>query len=217
MADRLDLYFRGHTIPVESHTEQGMGQHSKRPEHALIFRCSTTADEKQDLVFGAYICAELEDNKYIAKEIGLFHRDGHPEELRVLDRFVKGSAFEFGTLKTFRRKVFLKYLKAGSLIVAYDTPSEISRIAVKWNKSTKHRRAFSCYFRLFQDKKTGKIRPSGYEPGLSIESLDAAKAIYRLIKYKFVLVPFPPCPSLPVPNTVRRLEESEAVAGRFAD
>lgn len=29
------------------------------------------------------------------------------------------------------------------------------------------------------------MRPSGYEPGISIESLDAAKAIYRPIKYKF--------------------------------
>jgi hypothetical protein len=79
----------------------------------------------------------------------------------------------------------LKYLKAGALIVAYDAPPQISRIAVKWNKSLKRRRAFSFYFRLFKDKKTGKIRPSGYEPGISIESLDASKAIYRLIKYKF--------------------------------
>jgi hypothetical protein len=38
---------------------------------------------------------------------------------------------------------------------------------------------------MFSDKKTGKRRPSGYEPGISIESLDAAKAIYRPIKYKF--------------------------------
>src|SRR5271165_6765418 len=84
----------------------------------------------------------------------------------------------------FRRKVFLKYLKGGALIVAYDAPFEISRIAVKSNKSLKRRRAFSFYFRLFKDK-TGKTRPSGFEPGLSIESLDASKAIYRLIKYKF--------------------------------
>jgi len=103
----------------------------------------------------------------------------------VLDRFVKDSTFELGTVEEFRRKVFLKYLKASTLIVAYNAPFEISRIAVKWNKSLKWRRAFSFYFRIFQDKKTGKMRPSGYEPGLSIESLDAAKAIYRLIKYKF--------------------------------
>ena len=122
---------------------------------------------------------------YVAKEIGLFYRDGHPEEFRVLNRFVKGSAFELGTVNEFRRKVFLKYLKAGGLIGAYDTPFEISRIALKWNKSLKRRRAFSFYFRMFQDKKTGKVRPSSFEPGLSIESLDASKAIHRLIKYKF--------------------------------
>jgi hypothetical protein len=46
-------------------------------------------------------------------------------------------------------------------------------------------RAFSFYFRMFWDKKAGKMRPSGYEPGISIESIDAAKAIYRPIKFKF--------------------------------
>ncbi len=168
-----------------SQKEHWRGGHAREPEHALIFHCATTADEKQDLLFGAYICAQLKDAQFVAKEIGLFHRGGHPEELRVLKRFVKGSAFELGTEDEFRRKVFLKYLKAGALIVAYDAPSEISRIAVKWNKSMKRRRAFSFYFRLFRDKKTGKIRPSGFEPGISIESLDAAKAIYRPIKYAF--------------------------------
>ena len=88
-------------------------------------------------------------------------------------------------MEEFRRKVVLKYLKAGALIVAYDAPFLVSRLAVKWNKSTKTRRAFSFYFRMFWDKKAGKMRPSGYEPGIAIESMDAAKAIYRPIKYKF--------------------------------
>jgi hypothetical protein len=38
---------------------------------------------------------------------------------------------------------------------------------------------------MFWDKKAGKMRPSGYEPGISIESIDASKAIYRPIEYKF--------------------------------
>ena len=63
------------------------------------------------------------------------------------------------------------------IIVAYDAPFQTSRIAAKWNRSTKRRRAFSFYFRLCHDKKTGAIRPSGFEPGISVESLDAAKAI----------------------------------------
>jgi len=182
---RLDLYFRSHALPDKSQEEYRTEQRAIEPEHALILHCATTADQRQDLLLGAYICAQLEDDQYVAKEIGLFHRDSHPDELRVLKRFVKGSTFELGTAEDFRRKIFLKYLKALALIVAYDAPFQISRIAVKWNKSLKHRRAFSFYFRMFRDKNTGQIRPSGYEPGLSIQSLDGSKAIYRLIKYKF--------------------------------
>jgi hypothetical protein len=118
MADRLDLCFRAHAIPAISQKEDPRGGHARKPEHALIFHCATTADKNQDLLLGAYICAELKDAQFVAKEIGLFHRGGHPEELRVLDRHVKDSAFDIGTEEEFRRKVFLKYLKAGALIVA---------------------------------------------------------------------------------------------------
>jgi hypothetical protein len=185
VTDRRDLFFRAHTVPVTPQKEYRSKRPATQPKHALLFRCETRSDEKKEFLFGAYICAELEGAEYVAKEIGLFHRKEHPEEFRVLTRFVKDSIYELGTEEDFRRKVFLKYLKAGALIVAYDAPREISRIAVKWNKSTKARKAFSFYFRMFQDKTTGKMRPSGYEPGISIESLDAAKAIFRPIKYKF--------------------------------
>jgi len=185
VADRLDLFFRAHTIPVTPQKEYRSKRRAHQSKRALIFRCATTGDEKKELLFGAYICAELKNDEYVAKEIGLFYRESHPEEFQALARFVRDSAYEFGSVEEFRRRVFLKYLKAGALMVANDAPFEISRIAIKWNKSTKTRRAFSFYFRMFRDKKTGKMRPSGYEPGISVESLDAAKAIYRLIKYKF--------------------------------
>jgi len=185
VTDRLDLFFRAHTIPVTAQKEYRSKRRATKPKGALIFRCASTGDERKDLLFGAYVCAELESEEYVAREIGLFYRDGQPEEFRALTRFVKGSAYELGRVEEFRRCVFLKYLKARALIVAHDAPREISCIAIKWHKSAKTRRAFSFYFRMFWDKKTGKMRPSGYEPGISIESLDAAKAIYRPIKYKF--------------------------------
>ena len=122
MADRFDLFFRAHAIPAISQKKDWGDGHAREQEHALIFHCATTADEKQDLLFGAYICAQLKGGHFVAKEIGLFYRGGHPEELRVLKRFVKDSAFDVGTAEEFRRKVFLKDLKAGSLIVAYDAP-----------------------------------------------------------------------------------------------
>jgi hypothetical protein len=183
--DRCDLFFRAHTVPVTPQKDYRSKRRATLPKDALIFRCAPTNDEKKDLLFGAYICAEREGTEYVAKEIGLFSRDGHLEEFQALSRFVKGSFYELGSEEEFRRDILLKYLKARARIVAYDAPREISRIAIKWNKSAKIRRAFSFYFRMFWDKKTGKMRPSGYEPGISIESLDAVKAIYRPIKYKF--------------------------------
>src|ERR1043165_8782586 len=149
--DKLDLYFRAHTVPVKAQEESWTAGHVMEPEHALIFRCVPTADERQDLLFGAYVCAQRENGNYAAREIGLFYRDGRPEEFRIFKRFVKGSTYELGSVEDFRRTIFLKYLKAGALIVAYDAPFQISRIAVKWTKSLKHRRAFSFYFRLFKD------------------------------------------------------------------
>lgn len=120
MVDRLDLYFRAHTIPVNAQAEESWtGRHQSEPDQALIFRCVTTTDEKQELLFGAYICAQRIDAGFVAREIGLFHRPGHREEMRVLKRFVKDSAFEIGTVEEFRCKIFLKYLKGGALIVAY--------------------------------------------------------------------------------------------------
>ncbi len=106
MADRLDLYFRAHTVPVNFQEERWTGGHGSEPEQTLIVHCATTADEKQELLVGPYICAHLENSQYLAQEIGLLYRDGHPEELRVLKRFVKNSAFELGTLENFRRKAF---------------------------------------------------------------------------------------------------------------
>src|SRR5689334_13659001 len=114
--NRLDLYFRAHTIPVNAKEDKWRDGFAGVPEpkHALIFHCATTADVKQELLFGAYICAELKGADYVAQEIALFYPDHHPEELRVLKRFVKDSAFELGSLEEFRQKVFLKYVKAGA-------------------------------------------------------------------------------------------------------
>jgi hypothetical protein len=51
-------------------------------ENALVrahISLLTTPDEKQDLLFGAYICAQQIDGMWSAKEVGLFGRDGHPD------------------------------------------------------------------------------------------------------------------------------------------
>jgi hypothetical protein len=59
MAERLDLYFRAHTTPVDAEEEDWKPGRIQQPEHALIFHCATTKNERQDALVGAYICAKL--------------------------------------------------------------------------------------------------------------------------------------------------------------
>jgi len=61
---RLDLYFRAHTIPAKSQDQYRSERKPSEPEHALIFLCANTGDAKQELLFGAYICAQLEDGQF---------------------------------------------------------------------------------------------------------------------------------------------------------
>lgn len=101
MTDRLDLFFRAHTTPIAPQKEYRSKRRTSQPKNALIFRCATTGDEKKELLFGAYVCAELKDTEYVAREIGLFYREGRPEEFRALTRFVNGSAYELGSVEGF--------------------------------------------------------------------------------------------------------------------
>jgi hypothetical protein len=64
VADRLELYFRAHTVPVTPQKEYRAKRHATQPKDALIFRCATSNDEKKELLFGAYICAELDGAEY---------------------------------------------------------------------------------------------------------------------------------------------------------
>jgi hypothetical protein len=66
VADTLDLFFRAHTVPVTPQKEYRAKRRATQPKDALIFRCATTSDEKKELLFGAYICAERNGAEYVA-------------------------------------------------------------------------------------------------------------------------------------------------------
>ena len=185
VADRLDLFFRAHTVPLTPQKEYRSKRRANQPKHALIFRCATTGDEKKELLFGSYICAELENDEYVAKEIGLFHREGHPEEFRALMRFVSNSAYELGSEEQFRRGVLLKYLKAGALIAAYDAPLRLAELQSNGTNPPKRGGRSPSISGCSGTRKRARCAQAVMNPGISIESLDAAKAIYRPIKYKF--------------------------------
>jgi hypothetical protein len=145
-----DLYLRAHTV-VSGDKEEYEEQSPKRsrspkpwPDYALVFDTETTLDLEQTLNFGVWRFCQLQGSEYLAIEEGIFHRDElAPNDLqRILaynqkylaDQLAGGVDSELSVLSraAFVEKVFWESVRAGALIVGFNLPFDISRIASRW-------------------------------------------------------------------------------------
>jgi hypothetical protein len=114
------------------------------PDNALVWDTESTLDLDQKLNFGIWRFCELQDGVYVPLQEGIFYRDGLPaEEIqkvvryaknRLADRLVPGADRELVVLtrSEFVERVFWESVRAGALIVGFNLPFDISRIAVRW-------------------------------------------------------------------------------------
>jgi hypothetical protein len=145
-----DLYLRAHVV-VSSDTEVQAKQPAKRsrspklwPNYALIFDTETSLDLEQTLNFGVWRFCQLQDAEYIAVREGLFYRDGlDPKDIQTIlgytrrhlaDGLANGADRDLTALSraAFVEKVFWESVRAGALIVGFNLPFDIARIAARW-------------------------------------------------------------------------------------
>jgi hypothetical protein len=116
----------------------------KWPESALIFDCETRIDEKQTLTFGWYrvCCRRLDTGTYDdVREEGVFYdaNELNRSEVRKLKKYAKltkaetandvPSKIQIRTREEFLRVVLFPLALSGTLIVGFNLPFDISRIA----------------------------------------------------------------------------------------
>ena len=145
-----DIFLRAHTV-TGSQSER---KHKKRklstwPEQVLVFDTETTTDTEQDLLFGVYRLCERNGNEYLCSEEGLFYADDlDADQLEVLKRYARSeiagseiNAFPpklklaLHSRSVFLKKVFWKAVQRGALIVAFNAPFDLSRLAVDWGRA----------------------------------------------------------------------------------
>jgi len=114
------------------------------PDHALVWDTESTLDLEQKLNFGIWRFCELRDGAYVPLQEGIFYRDELPAKdvqriiayakTRLADRLVPGADRELvvRTRSEFVERVFWESVRAGALIVGFNLPFDISRIAVRW-------------------------------------------------------------------------------------
>lgn len=145
-----DLYLRAHIV-VSGATKEQAEQSQKRsrspkpwPDFALVWDTETTLDLEQTLNFGVWRFCQLQGTEYVAVQEGLFYRDGlAPKDVQTVlayrrkhlaDGLVSGADQELTVLPCaeFIERIFWESVRAGALIVGFNLPFDISRIAVRW-------------------------------------------------------------------------------------
>jgi len=186
-----DVFFRAHTVTPEKNRKNGI-QPPKWSEYMLIFDTETTTDTSQSLTFGAYrFCRETRNGAYVCLEEGLFHADDiDSRSLKIMQEYVGDNAPEtpkdgpdklsLYSRSEFVEKVLWEAVQAEAMVVGFNLPFDLSRIAVEWSKA--HNGGWSLVLSLRRSRKTGKIESNPDRPRIRVTSKDSKSAFIALMR-----------------------------------
>jgi hypothetical protein len=151
-----DLHLRAHVVvpgskgkPTGKSADKTSRPPKLWPDYALVWDTETTLDLEQKLNFGIWRFCKLEDGEYVSVQEGVFYRDGLPvkDVRRILhytqnnsaDHIVPKGSPELVVLTRaeFVERIFWEAVRAGALIVGFNLPFDISRIAARWGTARK--------------------------------------------------------------------------------
>jgi len=191
--DPVEIFVRAHTAGAAK-SEWTPPKVPKWPREVLVFDTETTCDTVQKLNFGAYRRCKLSPSGYQCVEEGLFYADDlRKSKVNVLRRYVDDPKNVPDTevkafppqmrLKLYSRwqfveRVFWKSIQRNGMIISFNLPFDLSRIAVTPTEAKGG--GWSLVLSTHKNKKTGQIEPNPYRPRVIIESLDSKLAFISL-------------------------------------
>jgi len=183
-----DIYVRAHTVSLEKKQRENSRQNNepKWLDYALIFDCESRITADQTLTFGFWRFCELRNGVYVPLEEGIFHDDVlGAKEMGVLRKYktaTKPETADDGSdhLHLYPRSQFIMEtlgmaIQAKALIVGFNLPFDLSRIAVDWN--TAENGGWTLIMRQWRNPKTGKVEPNESFPRVVIKALNSKTSI----------------------------------------
>lgn len=179
------------------------------PDGVLAFDTETTTDRAQRLTFGWYRYARWQPDGTLATVAeGVLYADDLPERdpdgFTSLQASARAQAAETAPVphravtllsrRAFLNEVLWPAIQADALIVGFNLPFDLSRLAVRWGE-TRHRRkrrnggmpspdlftrGFSLALWEYQDKQTGEWREHSYRPRVKVKHIDNKRAFIGL-------------------------------------
>jgi hypothetical protein len=151
----------------------------KWPDYAVIFACETHIDTRQGLTFGFHRVLRLDGDTYQLDEEGAFFDDDlTARERDVLEGYVDTADTEVKSFaprfplhprSDFVKQVFYRYARKGALIVGFDLPFDLTRLARRWPEGKKNE--WSLVLVRYKD---GNENP--HSPRILIDPIDSKKS-----------------------------------------
>lgn len=150
----------------------------KWPRTVLVFDTETTIDPTQRLLFGSYrYCRWIKDCTLKCMEEGIFYANELPEldpdGFACLQKYAVenkaevapgcATALVFMSQEKFARKLFRAAYDTRALIVGFNLPFDLSRIALDWRPArSRYEGGFSLPLGQYADRTTGAMREDLY-------------------------------------------------------
>jgi DNA polymerase type B, organellar and viral len=188
--DLLPIVLRVHTKRLARESDGGNSRVARRirwGELVLIFDTETMSDAAQALTFGsARLCVwQPEGTLKCAREY-LFHADDlekhDPAGYATLKKYAREHRKEHRLTLTTRRgfadTILWGLLKGKTLIVGFNLPFDLSRLAIGWAEGRgRYAKGFSLILCDTIDKRTGKRVEYKYRSRMRIKHIDSKRAL----------------------------------------
>lgn len=179
---KQEIFLRAHTVAETKPPQEPDTVEQKWPETVLVFDTETTIDTRQQLTFGNYRLCRLVDGEYVCYEEGLFYDEAlDPRQRKILVTYVETELARI-EMKSFPprldlkllprwkfvEKVFWKAVQGGAMVVGFNLPFDLSRLAVGWTGA--RRGGWSLIFSERRSKKTGAKEPNRNRPRVRVNA-----------------------------------------------
>lgn len=193
MSEQHEIYVRAHTVVAEKKRTQRHPP-TKWPDEVMVIDTETTLDTAQQLTFGVYRRCKPGPSGYECTEEGLFYADDiDAAQLNVLERFTKDpmnspqidqkrfpppTRLTLYSRSAFVERVLWRAIRNGAMIVGFNLPFDLSRLAVK--SAPADQGGWSLVLSMRRSRKTGEIEANPERPRIVISAKDSKLAFISL-------------------------------------
>jgi hypothetical protein len=189
MTEHQDIYVRAHTIQLgTSNCDPADGNREpKWSEYVLIFDCETRTTTDQTLIFGCWQFCKKRNEIYVPLEEAIVHDDNElkDREFNILRNYAmatKPNTEDDGSdrLRLYCRSKFISEvlgmaIQADALIVGFNLPFDLSRLAVDW--TTAENGGWSLILSQWRNPNTQELGPNKFFPRIVVKALNSKTAL----------------------------------------